>query len=81
MTEINKKLAMDSVKNGGICDTCVTGYTQAIIENRLISKKLSEQTFEMQQLSEKLSHEIDSLKIALIRVKQKRDTVIQLAKR
>jgi hypothetical protein len=38
--ELNR---LDFVQNG-ICDTCVTGYQSAIIENRKVAEKLSAET-------------------------------------
>ena len=45
-------------KQNGVCDTCVTGYQSAIIENRLVAEQLSKETFE---LRDKLS-KIEKLK-------------------
>jgi hypothetical protein len=48
---------LDSLQNG-VCDTCVTGYQSAIIENRKVAEKLSEQTAILDRKLEKTYNQI-----------------------
>ena len=41
-------------KQNGVCDTCVTGYQSAIIENRLVAEQLSKETFELRDKLSKI---------------------------
>ncbi len=37
----------------GLCDTCVASFRGAIVKNRMLAKRISEQNFEMEKLIEK----------------------------
>lgn len=48
------KIQLDSLDKyyDGLCDTCVAGFRGAIVENRILAKRISEQNFEMKKLIE-----------------------------
>ena len=58
MNILTRNISNINGNQNGVCDTCVTGYQSAIIENRLVAEQLSKETFE---LRDKLS-KIDKLK-------------------
>lgn len=50
---------IDSLQNG-VCDTCVTGYQSAIIENRKVAERLSEETAILNRKIQKVERQIQS---------------------
>lgn len=60
----NMRVRLDSIDvySAGLCDTCVAGFRSAVVENRLLAKRLSEQNFELQELIQKNDSTIAALK-------------------
>ncbi len=48
---------LDAEQNG-VCDTCVTGYRSAIIENRLVAEELSDRTAVLEKKIQKINYQI-----------------------
>jgi hypothetical protein len=48
MKKLSDQVKAFSLKQNGVCDTCVSGYQSVIIENRLVVAELSRQTAELQ---------------------------------
>lgn len=48
------RIQLDSVDKyyDGMCDTCVAAFRGAIIENRILAQRISEQSFAMKELIE-----------------------------
>ncbi|MEA5259468.1 hypothetical protein VB264_16835 [Arcicella aquatica] len=49
------RVKLDSIEkySEGLCDTCVAAFRGAIVENRILARRISEQNFEMQKLIQK----------------------------
>jgi DNA repair ATPase RecN len=67
----------------GLCDTCYTGYIQAITENRTLANKVSQQSFELSEASRKTQRLINSINqeneryAAILKRKQKARSILE----
>lgn len=49
ISQLSKEINRIEMTQNGVCDTCITGYQSAIIENRKVAEKLSNETAELQR--------------------------------
>lgn len=67
----------------GLCDTCYTGYIQAITENRILANRLSDQNFELSEASKRTSKLVKAINkendhyAAILKRKQKARSILE----
>jgi hypothetical protein len=70
VTQIANELKhIDSVQQG-LCDTCVSGVTSAVISNRLVVNNLVKKTILLQKLCDSLDRQIEKVNMVLNRLKR-----------
>lgn len=67
MKKLTGSINQINQNRNGVCDTCVTGYQSAIIENRLVAEQLSKET-----------NELENKLQAIVRLKSNADKVISI---
>jgi hypothetical protein len=60
----------------GVCDTCVTGFVSVLIEHRTVSKKLNDETYQMNQTYSKVKA-LNSASFAYINNFQKQSAELE----